>query len=52
LIEAENQKTDRAIPFNLSIGVATAVHGVSLSECLKEADHMMYENKTSHHKRA
>jgi diguanylate cyclase (GGDEF)-like protein/PAS domain S-box-containing protein len=52
LIDAENQKSVRSIPFNLSIGVSTASQGDSLSECLKEADRLMYEDKVTHHEQS
>ena len=52
LIDTENQKSVRSIPFNLSIGVATAGQGDLLSECLKEADRLMYEDKVTYHEQS
>ena len=49
LIQVENTKNIRKYPFNLSIGIATAQQGEKLSETLKIADQMMYEDKVKHH---
>lgn len=53
MLKHDNENSNSKNTLSLSMGIATAETGMDLTDVLKEADRMMYEEKTkNHHDRA